>query len=55
MSGKQPAESSDLHQRKGKIVKNLENAEVNDGVLNARTIANPGEDIEHTVKNGKVS
>ena len=55
MSGQEPAENSDLNQRKNKLVQNYENLNVKNGVLYARTNAKPGDEVEHTLKGGKVS
>ena len=55
MSGKKLAKNSALNQRKYKVVRNHENLNLKNGALNARTNANPEDEVEHTLKGGKVS
>ena len=55
MSGRETEESSDLRQRKGKIVAEHENADVNNEDLDAGTRDNPENDVEHTFEGENVT
>ena len=56
MAGKQSGKNSGLQQRKGGVIQNHHtNTDVSRGIFNGGTTANPGESVNQSFTNGKVS